>query len=840
MSSLNISPEGLSLPAAEIAEKVNDALASNPQLVITAPPGAGKSTLLPLTILNSLPDNAGGIVMLEPRRLAARQIAERMAQLLNQEVGQTVGYTVRFDSKRSNATRIEVVTEGILTRRLVTDPTLDGVNTIIFDEFHERSIFADVALALAREAQQILRPDLRIVIMSATIDASSICQLLDAPLIESQGRMYPVKIVRGDECDAITCPEVVAQTVRMAHQEAGGDILAFLPGEAEIRRTAALLDGRLGSTRVMPLYGMLPQAEQRRAIAPSRPGERKVVLATPIAETSLTIEGVRIVVDSGLCRQMVFDPQSGLSHLETTRVSIDMADQRAGRAGRVAPGTCYRLWSLATEHRMASTRKPEIETADLAPMTLDITAWGERDPARLTWLTPPPASHIAQAKKLLLMLDAIDSESRLTPHGRKLCQMPCHPRIAQMMSVAQSAPLRCLAADLAALLEEKDPMARQPGGDEAGADISLRVEALRRFRSRKSGGGKAWDRIAKIAEQYRRICREPEPDNGPFSPADAGLLLAAAYPERIASARDGLHGLFMLSSGDLAQLPRHDDLAAEPWIVAANVNAREGTGRIFLAAPVDPQDLRPMIRERDVVAWDMKRGEVIARREFRIGSLILGSKPIKEQSKDLITNAICQAAQKDGERMLNFDDEVTDLQQRIKTVAEWHPELELPDVSTPAVLNAAPIWLPMFLGRATTIAELKRIDILPAIKSLLTYEQQQTVDRLAPERIEVPTGSRIKVEYRQAAEAPVLRVRLQEVFGMAQTPRVDGGKRPVLMELLSPGYKPVQLTSDLGSFWANTYFEVRKELRRRYPKHSWPDNPLEAEAVRGAKRRKTD
>ncbi|MBQ2321091.1 MAG: ATP-dependent helicase HrpB [Bacteroidales bacterium] len=840
MTPTTISPEGLALPAAEIARQVNDALAAHPQLVITAPPGAGKSTLLPLTILESLPHGAGGIVMLEPRRLAARQIAERMAQLLGQDVGHTVGYTVRFDSRKGKQTRVEVVTEGILTRRLVADPALEGVSTIIFDEFHERSIFADVALALVREAQQVLRPDLRIVIMSATIDATSICRLLGAPLIESRGRMFPVEVLRADECDAATCPEVVAKVVRKAHQHNEGDILAFLPGEAEIRRAASLLDSTLGTTRVMPLYGMLPQAEQRRTIAPSRPGERKVVLATPIAETSLTIEGVRVVVDSGLCRQMVFDPQSGLSHLETTRISMDMADQRTGRAGRVAPGVCYRLWSLATEHRMQPNRKPEIETADLAPMTLDITAWGERDPSRLTWLTQPPASHIAQAKNLLLMLDAIDADSRLTPHGRELSQMPCHPRIAQMMSAADTPSLRRLAADIAALLEEKDPLSRQPGGEDPGADICLRIEALRRSRLHKSSGGKAWERIAKIAEQYRHICREPEPDNGAFAPTDAGLLLAAAYPERIASARDGQHGLFMLSSGDLAQLPRHDDLAAEPWIVAANVNARDGAGRIFLAAPVDPQDLRPMVRERNVVAWDMKRGEVIARREFRIGSLILGAKPIKEGNKELITNAICQAAQKDGERMLNFDDEVASFQQRVKTVAEWHPEMGLPDVSTPAVLSAAPNWLPLFLGKATTVAEMKKIDILPAIKSLLTYDQQQEVDRLAPERIEVPTGSKIRVEYRQAAEAPVLRVRLQEVFGMETTPRVDDGKRPVLMELLSPGFKPVQLTSDLANFWANTYFEVRKELRRRYPKHSWPDNPLEAEAIRGAKRRKTD
>ena len=835
MSSVKISADGLSLPAAQISQKVNETLRQRSQLVITAPPGAGKSTLLPLTILQSLADG-GRILMLEPRRLAARQIAERMASLIGQEVGKTVGYTVRFDSRTSSETRIEVVTEGILSRRLISDPSLDGVSVVIFDEFHERSIFADVALALSREAQQILRPDLRIVIMSATIDASSICRLLDAPLIESSGRMFPVDVLRGEECDAFTCAEVVASTVLRAHTENQGDILAFLPGEGEIRRAAALLDGKLGATRVFPLYGMLPQSEQRKAIAPSRPGERKVVLATPIAETSLTIEGVRVVVDSGLCRQMVFDPANGLSHLETVRVSMDMANQRTGRAGRVAPGVCYRLWSLATEHRMADMRKPEIEVADLAPLTLDVAAWGERDPEKLTWLTPPPRGHVEQARTLLRMLDAIDDDNRLTPHGRELSQMPCHPRMAQMMTAAGSRPLRSLAADIAALLEEKDPMANQSSGM-TSADINLRIETLRRARANNRLGGKAWERIAKIAEQYRRIAKINEPDNGPFSRTDTGLLLASAYPERIASAREGKHGLFMLSSGDLAQLPKDDDLVAEPWIVAANVNARDGVGRIFLASPLDPKDLKPMLRERDNVSWDMKRGCIVAQREYRIGSLVLGAKSIREGCHDLIVSTICRAAQKDGERMLDFSDEAQAFQQRVSIVSQWHPELELPDLATATILASAPDWLPMYIGKATTVTELKKINMTDVIKSMLTYSQLQEVDKLAPERIEVPTGSHIRVEYRAAADAPVLRVRLQECFGMASTPCVDGGRRPVLMELLSPGYKPVQLTQDLANFWRETYFEVRKELKRRYPKHSWPDNPLEAEAVRGVKRR---
>lgn len=825
------------LPAAEIAHSVNESLAANSQLVITAPPGAGKSTLLPLTILNAQPDG-GRVIMLEPRRLAARQIAERMAHLIGEEVGNTVGYTIRFESRTSAATRIEVVTEGILTRRLISDPTLEGISTIIFDEFHERSINADVALALAREAQQVLRPDLRIVVMSATIDATNICRHLGAPLIESRGRMWPVEIIRAadtdEQAEADNCAEVVTKAIARAHAKHEGDILAFLPGEGEIRRAQAMLSDKLGTTRVLPLYGMLPQREQRMAIAPSRDGERKVVLATPIAETSLTIEGVRVVVDSGLCRQMVFDPQSGLSHLETVRISTDMADQRAGRAGRVAEGICLRLWTTATEHRMQPNRKPEIETADLAPTVLEIAAWGERDPQRLTWLTPPPAGHVAQAQQLLRSLGAMDDDGALTPHGQRLSQMPCHPRMAQMMATATDESQRALAADIAALLEEK---VTEP----QGADINRRIERLRQMRKREGEGqrtDKTWARIAKIAEQYLRIAKS-KTDNGPFDDRDTGMLIAAAYPERIASARAGKTGLFMLSSGDMATLPAHEEMAAMPWIAVAHAAIRpDSTGKIFLASPLDPADLKPMVRERDMVTWDSKRGCIVAQREWRIGSLVLGSKPLKEVSRDQITATICAAARREGERMLDFAaEEVTNLQQRIATVAEWHPEAEWPDVSTQALMERAEEWLPLYIGKAQTTAELKKIDLTQAILSQLSYEQQQELDRLAPERITVPTGSRIRVEYRRGAELPVLRVRLQEMFGMAETPRVDGGKRGMLIELLSPGFKPVQLTQDLRSFWANTYFEVRKELKRRYPKHSWPDNPLEAEAIRGAKRK---
>ena len=816
------------LPVAAVASEVNRVLVERRVAVVTAPPGAGKSTLLPLTILEALPE--GKVLMLEPRRVAARQIAERMAWMLGEPVGKTVGYRMRFDHCVSSGTRIEVLTEGVLVRRLVDDPGLDGVSVVIFDEFHERSLTTDVALALTREAQQVLRPDLRILLMSATIDTDALCRELNAPLVESRGKMFPVDILRGAvEANAENVAEIVARTVREAHRTCEGDILAFLPGEADIRRCAELLGDSLSPTRVFPLYGMLSGEEQRRAIAPSAPGERKIVLATPIAETSLTIEGVRVVVDSGLCRKPVFDPQRGLSRLETVRISRDMANQRTGRAGRVAPGVCYRLWGAGTEQRMADIRVPEILEADLAPSVLDIAAWGESDPSRLLWLTPPPAYALTQARHLLVSLNAIDEDGRITSHGRELASLLCHPRVAQMLLKADTPYRKALAADLAALLEEKDPL------DTAEAGVYLRIKALRDARrSRREG---RWSRIVRIAGQYRNMVRVPE-DNGDPDPFEAGALLAAAYPERIAKAwKDGV-GRFCLSGGDLAAVDPSDPLAASEWLAVGNLNAAPGgVGRIFLAAPLGASDLKPYLRRRDVIAWDSRQGSVITRREFRIGQILVNTQPLSDIPRDEVVRIICEAARKEGTSMLDFSEEVQNLQRRVAAVAAWHPELELPDLSTETLLQLAPEWLPPFVGRASTVTELRKIDLGTALWSLLTWPQQQAVDRLAPSHITVPTGSRIRVEYRQGAEAPVLRVRLQECFGLVDTPRVDDGKRPVLMELLSPGFKPVQLTSDLRSFWEGTYFEVRKELKRRYPKHSWPDNPLEADPVRGVRKK---
>lgn len=844
------------LPALAIADAVNEHLQHDSCLVVTAPPGAGKSTLLPLTILDGLKDG-GKVLMLEPRRLAARQIAERMASLLGEEVGETVGYRIRFERRVSAKTRIEVLTEGILTRMLIEDPTLDGVSAVIFDEFHERSLASDVALCLTREAQQVIRPDLRIVIMSATIDTSALCQALGASLIESEGRMFPITDIRGDEIPlqpslgqsvVDACASAVAHIIRMAHHEQSGDILAFLPGEAEIRRCAELLGDSLMPTRIYPLYGMLSSAEQQRAIAPSHEGERKVVLATPIAETSLTIEGVRVVVDSGLCRRLVFDPQNGLSHLETVRISDDMAQQRRGRAGRVAPGTCYQLWSLATQHQMPPCRQPEILEADLSATLLDVAAWGESDIMRLPWLTPPPTAKVMQARKLLLLLGAIDDHGQITPHGKRLAHLPCHPRIAQLLLMADDNDTLALASEMAALLDERDPLAAQAEHD---ADFDTRLSALQEAR-RSNHHLRIWDRIINSAEQYQRMAQKWIDRHGKKNDAShcsTGRLLAAAYPERIAQALPEGCGRFKLATGDIVQVDMQDPLSSHDWLAVAHVNVLPGgIGRIFLASPLSLAELRPLATRRDNLSWDNKQGRLMAQSEWRIGSLLVESRPLASngdkdsasqlQLREMMTRTLCEAAQTYGTSMLSFDDAVGNLQRRVEAVASWHPELSLPDLSTEAVLASAHEWLPLYIGKATTTAELRKIDLTQALWGLLDYEQQQAVDRLAPTHIAVPTGSRIRVEYRQGAEQPILRVRLQECFGLTDTPRVDDGQRPILLELLSPGFKPVQLTQDLRSFWQSTYFEVRKELRRRYPKHAWPDNPLEAQPMRGVPRQR--
>ena len=899
-STQDITRQWASLPASQIAVGVNEALHTNSSLVVTAPPGAGKSTLLPLTILSSLGEGEK-ILMLEPRRLAARQIAERMAQMLGEQVGETIGYRVRFESRVSKRTRIEVLTEGILTRMIVDDATLDGVSVVIFDEFHERSINSDLPLALTRQAQQIIRPDLKVVIMSATIDTSNICAALQAPLIESEGRMFPVELHYADkDTDPRDIAAAAASTTIEAYKKYEGDILVFLPGQAEIERCYELLSKSQHFTAspsqpintsthqhlttstsqpttttphhltIHPLYGNLSPEDQRRAIAPSAPGERKIVIATPIAETSITIEGVRVVIDAGLCRQVVFDARTGLSHLETVRISMDMATQRMGRAGRVAEGVCYRLWTKASEHLMAEQRKPEIEEADLAPMLLDTAAFGESDAEALPWLTMPPRAGVFKAKELLTALGAIDENGNITSIGKRMATLPCHPRIARMIlattnlttSTPQGVHLSplgfcrlpeqevhqqhlttstshhnntSLACDIAALLEEKDPLS-----ETGGTDLTLRLSALRTARRKKQLG--RWQRIAKIAAEYRRMAHTDE-DNRDPAQTEVGLLVAYAYPERIAHSTNSIGG-YRLASGANVQLDAADQQSAHSWLAVASLYSAPGTtGRVFLAAPIAPDDLeKEFVKEVDNIAWDTKQGCVVMQREQRIGKLILSQKPIHDADKERLKGIVCEAMKKDGLTMMAWSEKaVEQVQRRVAQVAAWHPELALPDVSTEHLLSTAADWLPFYLeegGRVkTSVQELRKLNLAEIIWNILPYEAQLEVDRLAPTHIEVPTGSHIRIDYRSGAEAPVLSVRLQECFGMERTPCVDDGRQPLLMELLSPGFKPVQLTQDLASFWQGTYFEVRKELRRRYPKHYWPENPLEAEAVRGVKRK---
>ncbi len=831
MTTTEIIARAGSLPASSIADSLNEVLANHQAAVVTAPPGAGKSTLLPLT-LHFGAKSGGKTLMLEPRRLAARQIAERMATLLGESVGQTVGYRVRFEKKVSDKTRIEVLTEGILSRMLIDDPTLEGVDCVIFDEFHERSINSDLALALTRQTQQILRPDLRIVVMSATIDASSICQTLGAPLVESEGRMFPIETIYApSDSRADDLVVDMVRTISETHRQHKGDILVFLPGQGEIERCAAALGDSLSPTRVFPLYGNLSPERQRQAVAPSADGERKVVLATPVAETSLTIEGVRVVIDSGLCRKLVFDARNGLSHLQTVRISRDMATQRRGRAGRVAAGVCYRMWTAASDHLMEDQRQAEILEADLAPMVLAIAAFGESDVTSLPWLTPPPSGSVAKAMDLLTRLGALDEKEKITPLGKRMATLPCHPRIARMMLRCTTDAEKALACDIAALLEEKDPLA-----DCGETDITRRISALRR--SRREGSTDRWTRVAQVAREYRRMIGVGGADCD-IAPEEAGALIASAYPERVAVAMDAV-GTYRLSGGGTVRLEQTDALTSHEWIAVASLHAAGKCGRAFLAAPLCTDDIETEVFDR--VAWNGKLGCVTMQREKRIGQLVVSSTPLHITDNERLVTLICEAAAKDGLSMFSWNEEVQRLQRRIAQVAEWHPELGLPDVSTTHLLTTAAEWLPLFLVTdghvAITATELHKVNLAEAIWSIVPYELQSEVNRLAPTHVEVPTGSHIRIDYRLGASAPVLSVRLQECFGLAETPTVDSGKRPLLMELLSPGFKPVQLTQDLASFWNGTYFEVRKELKRRYPKHYWPENPLEAEAVRGVKRKK--
>jgi ATP-dependent helicase HrpB len=826
---LKFTPTHIDLPVVSILDEIREQLAVKNTLIIHAPPGAGKSTLVPLSLLDKARTRQKKIIMLEPRRLAARTIAERMAFLLGEQVGETVGYRIRFETRVSKQTCIEVVTEGILTRMLQADNALNDVSTVIFDEFHERSIHTDLALALSRESQQILRPDLRIVVMSATLNLPELSELLQAPVVQCSGRQYPVEIIYTGENDIRMLPELAARIVLKAVSEKPGDVLVFLPGESEIRKCEALLNNEQRGFGVHALYGMLPGNKQLAAILPDPEGKRKVILSTSIAETSLTIEGVQVVVDCGYTRTSRFDPRSGLSRLETVPVSKDSADQRAGRAGRLEPGTCYRMWTRASQEQLADHRLPEIMEADLAGLVLDLAQWGISDPGQLNWLTPPPKGAWMQASELLYQLEALEN-GRITTHGQAMHQLPCHPRIAHMLLRAKDQGNMSLATDLAAILEERDPLGR-----EAGIDINLRIGILRKQRAEKRMS-KRLKRIEQIAGSYRTMigCRE---SNETVDPYETGLLLVYAYPERIACARPGNNVQFQLSNGSLAIADHHDDLAHESWLAVAHLNAREGMGTIFLASPLNPKDLVPLVKSREVITWDTRKGGLVAVSELRLGTIVLQTKPLPNPDQNLIQKAISEAIKKEGEQLLTFNDQVTQWQNRMQSLRKWRPEEDWPDVTTETLLQQNEQWLSPWLQHVRKVEELKKIDLLSALHYHLSPEQQNRLDRLAPEKIKVPSGSLIRLNYQANGNPPVLAVRLQEVFGMADTPTVNEGKVKVLMHLLSPGFKPVQVTSDLRSFWNNTYFEVKKELKRRYPKHVWPEDPWTEQAIRGVKRK---
>lgn len=828
---MSFDPKSIDLPIVEILDEVKAQLHKEHTLIVHAPPGAGKSTLLPIALMEESWLKGQKIIMLEPRRLAARSIAMRLSELIGEQVGETVGYRIRFETKVSEATKVEVVTEGILTRMLHGDNSLEGVGLVIFDEFHERSIHADVALALCRESQQVLRPDLKIMVMSATLNMPQLTQSLKAPVVESKGRQYPVDIQYVGDQDQFMIPEMTANTVVKASKVHEGDILVFMPGQGEITQCAGILKSKLKGFQIHPLYGQLPYNKQKAAILPDREGRRKVVLATNIAETSLTIEGVKVVVDTGFGRTMKWDPKSGLSRLETVQISKDSADQRAGRAGRLSPGVCYRMWSKATDGRLQEHRTPEILESDLASLVLDLASWGISDPLILTWLSPPPRGAWQAAVQTLHELEALEN-GRITDHGKEVHRLPCHPRLAHMMLMAEEEGLVSLAADVAALLEERDPL-----GKEAGIDINNRIEALRTHRREGRKGGR-FDRIEKIAGSYRKLFDE-EVDNDPFDPYETGLLLTHAFPERIAFARPGNNAQFKLANGRIAMAGHKDDLAHESWLAIANLDARDGMGKIFMASPLNPKDLASRVKEVEVVEWDTEDGGLNASKDLRIGNIVLKSVPLPDPDVSHLKDAIVQAIKKEGRTLLDWNEEVEQLQNRVKSLKKWLSTSvqNLPDLSTETLLMTNDEWLSPYLTDVKTPRDLKKINLFEVLLHAIPYETQQELNRLAPAKMQLPSGSNIKIMYRDNGEAPVLAARIQELFGMEETPTVNDGKMPVLIHLLSPGFKPVQVTSDLKNFWNETYFEVRKDLKGRYPKHHWPDDPWTAEAVRGVKRR---
>ncbi|WP_374445018.1 ATP-dependent helicase HrpB [Stella sp.] len=816
------------LPIHAVIPAIADALARNRPVVLRAPPGAGKTTAVPPALLDAAWRGDGRILMLEPRRLAARSAAARIAANRGEMPGGLVGYRVRLDSRVGPATRIEVVTEGIFLRRIQSDPELDGVAAVLFDEFHERSVDADLALALALESRAALRPDLRLVVMSATLDSAPLLALIpDAEAIAAEGRMFPVEVRHAERPGEGPVELRAADAARRALAQRPGDVLVFLPGMAEIRRAERRLAETLADpgVDVMALHGDLAPADQDRAIAPAPPGRRKIVLATAIAETSLTIEGVRTVVDSGQRRAPRFDPRTGMTRLVTVPVSVAAAEQRRGRAGRVAPGVCERLWTEAEHRALAAFDPPEIRSADLAPLALELAVWGVRDPATLAWLDPPPAAALEQAMGLLRRLDAVDAEGRPTATGRRMARIGVHPRLARMIAGAPDPGDAWLACRIAALLAERDPLAGR--GD---ADLRSRLQA---------GHRGPFARAHALARDLARAAGARPTEDA--ATATAGALLALAYPDRVARRSDP-RGLYRMTGGGAAVLPEGDPLLVEEWLAIAALDGDRQRARIFLAAPLTLAEITDRFADRiesvDRIEWDSRSRSVAARRERRLDRLVLEDAPLPRADPEALAAAMLAGIRELGLDALPWTPEARQLRSRVGLMRRVEGAANWPDLSDQALLDGLESWLAPHLDRATQPAHLARLDLARLLTDLLGRTAARRLDAEAPTHLTVPSGSRIPLEYGQG-EQPVLAVRLQEMFGLRATPTVADGRVPVLVHLLSPAGRPVQVTQDLAGFWDRGYREVRADLRGRYPRHHWPEDPREALPTRRAKPRGT-
>jgi ATP-dependent RNA helicase HrpB len=832
------------LPINEALPALREALCARTAVLIEAPPGAGKSTIVPIALLQQPWLRDQKILMLEPRRIAARAVANRMSSLLGEPVGRSVGFRTRLESRVSRETRIEVVTEGILTRMLQEDSALGGVGCVIFDEFHERSLNADLGLALSLESQRNLREELRLVVMSATLDLKPLVRLLDdAPVVSAKGRSFEVRTHYVARRNEIHLELQVAQLVRTALREHAGDVLCFLPGAAEIRRVQRNLEEAVldRGVRVMPLYGELEGADQDAALAPAAAGQRKVVLATSIAETSLTIEGIRVVIDSGLRRYGEFDPATGMSRLVTGKVSQAAADQRRGRAGRLSEGDCYRLWSEGTHASLSPQTPPEILHADLAPLALELACWGAVDATSLAWLDPPPAAPLAQARELLQQLEAVDAGARVTAHGRALQKLGMHPRLAHMLVKSRELGAARLACDLAAILSERDILRAGVGARDA--DLRLRVAVLRGD-SREVPPGVTIDTRAKTqaqrsSSQWQRDVRTARDTADPHEAT--GVLLGWAYPDRIARARgDGTR--YLLANGRGARFGEPQALAKSEFIVAAELDGAEREARIFLAAPISLADLEAhfadLISDTAEIHWDDRAGAVSAKRERHLGALLLESAEIRDPDPDAMQTAVLEGLKQTGIAGLPWTKELRQLQARVMLMRQYEvaSPAPWPDLSNEGLERTMEEWASQWIVGFTRREHFARFDLNNALHSFITRAQEAILEREAPTHFTVPSGSHIPIDYSEG-DNPTLSVRLQELFGLNQTPAVAGGKLPLLLKLLSPAGRPVQITKDLVSFWNRGYHEVKKDLKGRYPKHYWPDDPYTAQATRRARPR---